>query len=227
MLKTTMSLIGITGLGASVALAAITGFPITKVTTNPTATVTQDRDEHDGDKDDEDDDDGDQESKEKTVKLDDLPAAAVAAIKKAAGKNEITGVTSEKVSGAKIFEAAWKVDGMDREIVVAANGTIMERERTIALEDAPDAVQRMAKKAFPKGTTVVVEKKTMIFYTVEAKQGNEEHEILLTGTGQPVKVEAVRQKHESDGDDEEDDEDDDEDDDDHDGDNDDDGGDND
>jgi hypothetical protein len=203
MLKTTMSLVGIAGLGVSVAWAAITGFPHASANTDPSATVTQDRDEHDGDKDDDDDDDGgDKESKAKTMKLDELPAEAMAAIKKAAGKNKITGINSEE---AGTFEAAWKVGETEREIVVASNGTILERERTIALDEAPEAVRKMVKKKFPKGSKVVVEKKTMIFYSAEAMVGDKEHEILLTGTGQPVKIEALRQKQENDGDDEEDD----------------------
>ena len=179
MLKRSFTLITVAGLGASVAFAAFAGFPTKPVKADTTVGATQD--------------DGEEENEEdegKAVALADVPAGAKAAIEKAAGKNEVTGVKSEDAFGVTVYEAAWNVGEMVHEVVVSADGTVLEMEEVVATTDAPQAVQDAVAKQFPKGSTVEVEKKTMVFYSAEAMIGDEEKEILLTGTGQMVEVEA-------------------------------------
>ena len=187
MLRKTLTSIALAGFVASVALATFAGFPTTNSKANAAPVMTQEGDER-KDEDEHEGEHGDEEAR--AVALADVPAGAKAAIEKAAGKNEVTGVKSEDAFGVTVYEAAWNVGEMVHEVVVSADGTVLEMEEVVATTDAPQAVQDAVAKQFPKGSTVEVEKKTMVFYSAEAMIGDEEKEILLTGTGQMVEVEA-------------------------------------
>jgi predicted regulator of Ras-like GTPase activity (Roadblock/LC7/MglB family) len=187
MLKKSLASFAILGLGTTLAFAAIAGFP--DKTQSKSVYVSAVADDEDKDDDDEKEDE-EKDDDENVMKLNDLPAAAKAAVKKAAGDHQVTEVKSEKEYGATVYEAAWKVDGVEHEIVVTADGSVVEMEEVVAMDKAPKAVQKTAAKHFKKGTELVVEKKTIVVYSIEAMIDGKEKEILLSATGQPIEIEA-------------------------------------
>ncbi len=94
----------------------------------------------------------------------------------------------EDEDGVKIYEGSWQVDGVDHEAVVTAQGDLIETEEVVAWESVPKGVQKTAGQAFPKGTKVKVERKTIVLYEVEAKIDGKEKEVLVAPTGQRIEV---------------------------------------
>ncbi|MCA9256215.1 MAG: hypothetical protein KDA33_11295 [Phycisphaerales bacterium] len=139
--------------------------------------------------------------------LDRLPAAAKATILKEAAGAKITEVEQEKHGGVTVYEAEWKVNGVEHEVCVTADGVVIEREEKIPLASAPAAVKAYVSKHFGENAKVAVEKKTIIVYEVEGKVAGKHVETLVSATGAELKG------HDDDGhDDEHDDGDDDDDD---------------
>ena len=181
MLKNSLISVAVVGIGASFALAAISGFPQSNLKTKTTSTSVaairlQDED--------------DEKDEAKSVKMGDLPEGAKAAIKKAAGKHELKRVKSEEELGSKVFEAAWNVDELEHEIVVMADETILAHEEVLEIADAPQAVQALVSKKFSGKAKVIVDKKTIVLHSIEATIDGNENEILVTGAGREVNVEA-------------------------------------
>ena len=135
----------------------------------------------------------DKEDKEQddsqVVTLDKLPAAARDALAKLAGDAKIGEITMEDEDGVRVYESSWKVNGVEHEAEVTEHGDTVATEQTIDLESAPKAVQKAAKIAFPKGTKVKVERKTIVLYEVAAEIDGKEKEILVAPTRQTVEIE--------------------------------------
>jgi len=125
---------------------------------------------------DDDDDDG--------LTVDQLPAPARTALLKLAGGAKIVEVERETEHGATIFEAAWSANGTKHEAAVTSDGTLVETEEVIPVDQAPSAVRAAIAKHFGAETTVVVERKTIILYEAEAKIDGKESELLIFPTGQ-------------------------------------------
>lgn len=141
--------------------------------------------------------DGEEQADSQVVKLDKIPAAARDALTKLAGSAKIEEVAMEDEDGVKVYEGAWQVKGVGHEAVVTENGDLVETEQIVDLDAIPNAVQRVAKKSFPKGTKLKVEKKTVVLYEVEAKINGKEKEVLVAPTGQRVEIE--QEDHEGEG----------------------------
>ncbi len=130
----------------------------------------------------EDDDDGDDEDEEETIAVDKIPGPARKALQRLAGDAKIVKAGREKEDGVLIYEAEWAVNGAAHEAAVTADGALIETEEVISAEKAPAAVQAAIAKHF--GTAkVVVEKKMIVVYEVEAKVGGKEKELLIFPTG--------------------------------------------
>ena len=89
---------------------------------------------------------------EKELAIADAPAAVQAAIKQFAGSNAIEKITKESEDNKVIYEASVKVDGTKQSVEVSADGTVLQTEKTVALKDAPAAVQAAIKKLAGAGT---------------------------------------------------------------------------
>ncbi|MHB8972487.1 MAG: PepSY-like domain-containing protein [Pirellulaceae bacterium] len=122
------------------------------------------------------------------VPTDKIPAAALKALRKLAGGAEISGVQVEDEDGVRIYEGAWKVKAVQHEATVTADGTLVSTEQIAAAKAAPQAVQTLANKAFPKGTQVKMERKTIVLYEVEAIIDGKVKEILVAPTGQRIEI---------------------------------------
>jgi len=153
----------------------------------------------DGDEEEDEEKEESDADKEQITSLDKIPTAARQALVKLAGKAKIEEVESESENGVKLYEAAWRVKGVEHEALVTAVGDLVETEETIAAGSAPKSVQRAAAKIFSKGTSVKIERKTVVLYEIEAEHQGREKEVLLDATGQRTEID--HEDHDSDDDD--------------------------
>jgi RNA polymerase-interacting CarD/CdnL/TRCF family regulator len=149
---------------------------------------------------------------EREVSKEDVPKAALATLKKLAGRAKITEFAEEIEHGHTFYEGSWKSrSGANIDVLVTKSGDLVEIEEQVDDDDVPKTVLKVARKKAGKGAKLTFEKKTMILYEVKFSKDNARHELLLTPDGRRVEEEVEKGKpHDDDKDD--DDEDDDKDD---------------
>lgn len=130
-----------------------------------------------------------------------VPAAALATLKKLAGGAKITEFAEEFEHGHKFYEGSWKgQSGSNVDALVTAAGDLVEIEEQVGADQVPDAVLAMVRKAAGKDAPLGFERKTMILYEIKFRKGDRRHELLLTPDGRRVEEEV--EKGEGDDDDE-------------------------
>jgi len=119
------------------------------------------------------DDEKDEQEGAKTYKIAvQLPAPVTAAFKKAYPKATIRGTSKETENGKTVYEVESVENGMARDLIYAADGTVMETEEAMSPADLPPAVTAALKKLYPKATIAVAEKQTkgtMVQYELQVK----------------------------------------------------------
>src|SRR5260221_8064928 len=102
------------------------------------------------------------EEKERKVKESEVPAAALAALKKAAGENKLTQIEEENEHGHKFYEGQWKGPDGKIEVLVTDSGDLVETEEIVPADKVPEAVRSAAAKDAGKDAKLVFEKKTAV-----------------------------------------------------------------
>lgn len=114
-----------------------------------------------------------------------LPPAIEAAFKKAYPNATIRHVDKERVDGKEGYEVESLDNGMTRDLIYRADGTLVQYEEQVAETDLPPAVVVAIKTRYPKATFAVCEK---IFkgdtmnYEIELK-GAKVDEVLVSPEG--------------------------------------------
>jgi len=125
----------------------------------------------------------DEGEQERVVKESEVPAAALAALKKLAGSASITEFAEEIEHGAKFFEGSWKGPDGNVDGLVTESGTVVEIEESIPTEKVPAAVRAAAAKGVGEGTKISFERKTMYLYEIHFDKDGKEGEMLFTPDG--------------------------------------------
>jgi len=134
---------------------------------------------------------------ERQVTADQVPAAAMATLKKLAGGAKITEFAEEIEYGNTFYEGSWKSrSGTNTDVLVTKAGALVEIEEKIGTDDVPAAVLKAARKAAGRGAELVYEKKTMILYEIKFSKADARHELLLTPDGRRVEEEIEKGKSE-------------------------------
>lgn len=120
---------------------------------------------------------------ERKVKEAEVPAAALAALKKAAGGAPFTEFAEEIEHGHTFYEGTFKGTDGEVDALVTAEGDLVEIEESIAAEKAPAAVRAPAEKAAGADAKLHFEKKTMILYEVHFRKDGKGREMILTPDG--------------------------------------------
>ena len=129
---------------------------------------------------------------ERQVKEAEIPAAALAALKKLAGGAEITEFAEEIEYGHTFYEGSWKsASGTNMDVIVTPTGDLMEIEEQLSIDNVPAAALKAAQKAAGKETELASEKKTMILYEFRFQKGGSEQELILTPDGRRFNEEAA------------------------------------
>jgi hypothetical protein len=152
---------------------------------------------------------------EREVTEAEVPAPALATLKKLAAGAQITTFAEEIEHGSTFYEGSWKApSGRNMDVLVTPTGDLVNIEEKITANQIPAAVLKAARKQAGKDTTLKFEKKTTISYEVKFKKGKKRREVLLTPDGRCLKKEfdkkARKCKQDKDKDDDDDEDEDDE-----------------
>jgi uncharacterized membrane protein YkoI len=141
------------------------------------------------------------EEQERKVTEAEVPAAALAALRRLAGDAQITEFAEEVEHGHTFYEGSWKAPlGGNVDGLVTATGDLVEIEERVNADQVPTGVLAAAREMGGKDARLGFEKKTMILYEVKFRKNNRFHEVLLTSDGRQVREEVERGRDENDDD---------------------------
>jgi hypothetical protein len=124
-----------------------------------------------------------------------VPAAALATLKKMAGDAEIYEFAEETELGSTFYEGSWKNPaGANVDVIVTPTGDLVEIEEQIGADQVPPAALKAARKAAGKETEIMFEKKTMFLYEIKFQKGESGHELLLSPDGRRIEEEVTKGK---------------------------------
>ena len=89
-----------------------------------------------------------------------------------------------------LYEATWKVDGVEHEATVTAAGDLVETEQAVTGDAVPKPVAA-AVKAFGKSSKIKIVQKMIVVYELEMLVDGKEKEVLVLPSGQRVEVETA------------------------------------
>ncbi|MCG3136486.1 MAG: hypothetical protein HJJLKODD_00320 [Phycisphaerae bacterium] len=120
---------------------------------------------------------------EREVKEAEVPAVALAALKKLAGAATITEFAEEIEHGHKFYEGSWqgpegKIDGL-----VTEAGDVVEIEEKIAADKVPATAKAAIEKEAGKDASIHFEKKTFFVYEAHFKKDGQGYEVIYTPDG--------------------------------------------
>ena len=142
-----------------------------------------------------------EEETERTVGAQEVPAAALATLKKLAAGVQITEFAEEIEHGHTFYEGSWKApSGGKMDVLVTAAGDLVEIEEQVTAKQVPATVLAAARQAAGADARMGFEKKTLILYEVKFRKGDAWHELLLTVDGRCVEEEVERGKGQKDDD---------------------------
>ena len=128
-------------------------------------------------------DSGGPDEQEREVKESEVPAPALAALKKLAVTAKIMAFEEEIEHGHTFYEGSWKGPHGKVDALVTASGDLVEIEETVSAGMVPKPVLAGAKRAAGKDAKLYFEKKTMILYEVKFRKGDRRHEIVYSPDG--------------------------------------------
>lgn len=123
---------------------------------------------------------------EEQVSIDQVPAAVKATILKEAKGGTVKKIERETEKGKTIYEAEINIDGREIEIEVAADGTLLEIEEEVSLDQVPAAVKATILKEAKGAAIMEVERETSsgkTFYEAEWRADGKEVEIKVAADG--------------------------------------------
>jgi len=130
------------------------------------------------------------EAREKSVKLDKLPAAVKATVVEASRGLKLKGLTQEEKNGEILYEAELEVDGHIRDVIIDAHGVIVLVEEEVPWESLPEAVKAAIEKGAEGGKIIHVESlmrnNVIESYEGHVRKGWRKLEIKVDPDGNPI-----------------------------------------
>jgi hypothetical protein len=128
------------------------------------------------------------ENAERSVKRDDLPAAALAALQAIANPHPLASFEQERRDDLVCYEAEWVAADGKREATVTAEGVLLELERGVGDEEVPAGVRQLAEEVAGEAA-VQYTRRDFVMYEIEYAAGGSESEVLLSPTGRKIGTE--------------------------------------
>ncbi len=125
------------------------------------------------------------------IHQDRLPPKVAEAIRKLAEGHRIQEIETEVRNKVTVYEAEWKVDGVEVSVTVDADGRLIERERTIPITTLPPVVRQAAENAVPHIRLKEAEQITVgarTSYEVEGRAGGRKYELRISADGAQVRT---------------------------------------
>ena len=140
---------------------------------------------------------------ERQIKEAEVPAVAMATLKKLAGVAAITAFAEEIEHGHKFYEGSWKAADGNVDALVTDLGDLVEIEEEIPAAKVPAPARAAAEKEAGKDAKMIWEKKTIVMYEVHYKKGDKGQEMTLTPDGRQYHEEGAEKGGKNEDEDEE------------------------
>ncbi len=131
------------------------------------------------------------QEQEVRVTMKDLPTAVQQTVKAQSKGAVVRGLTKEIENGQTYYEVSLKVAGHIRDVLIGADGKVVEVEDQVALNSVPQVVKAEFMKQAGKGKILLVESVTkegaLVFYEAHLKKGTRIVEVKVSPEGQLVK----------------------------------------
>ena len=125
---------------------------------------------------------------ERRTQMKNLPAAVKATVQEQSKGARVRGLSVETENGKKIYEAELFVSGHNKDLLIDAEGKVIEVEEQIALSALPPAVKAELLKQAGKGRIVIIEAVTkgdaLEFYEARVRSGLKIREVKISPAGQ-------------------------------------------
>ncbi|HEX4083826.1 MAG TPA: PepSY-like domain-containing protein [Chthoniobacteraceae bacterium] len=122
--------------------------------------------------------------------LNTLPAAVQKTAHEQVGTNTVEEVEDTYEEGQHATEVEFRENGKKMAVVIAKDGTLIQKEDRMSPSDAPDVIKKAVAAQFPGGRIShikEVERKDSKFFEVSVKSGGKSHQLKLDEAGKPSK----------------------------------------
>lgn len=123
---------------------------------------------------------------EKTVRLQDLPAAVQKTVREQTRNAILVGLAREDERGVVVYEAETKLDGRTRDLTINAAGEVIEVEEELPLSQVPAAARAAIEKAAAGGSLERVESVTKAGatrYEATYRAGGRKSRVVVSSDG--------------------------------------------
>jgi uncharacterized membrane protein YkoI len=120
------------------------------------------------------------------VKMKDLPAAVQKTVLEQTKGGELKGLSMELENGKTFYEAETRVNGRGRDVLIDANGAVVEIEEEVTLDSLPAAARAAIEKSASGGKITKVElvtKGKIVTYEAALLKGGKKSEIIVAADG--------------------------------------------
>jgi hypothetical protein len=129
-------------------------------------------------------------AQEKKIKRSDLPPAVEKTVAAQSAGATVKGFSKEVEKGQTFYEAEMIVNGHTKDILIDANGAIVEVEEEVAINALPADVQEGLQAKAGEGKLVKVETLTkndkLVAYEAQVTKGGKKSEVQVGPNGKPL-----------------------------------------
>jgi hypothetical protein len=129
-------------------------------------------------------------AQEKKIKRSELPPAVEKTVAAQSAGATIKGFSTEKEKGQTLYELEMMVDGHSKDVLMAADGTIVEVEEQVTPDSLSAAVKAGLQAKAGKGKIVKVESLTkkgkLVAYEAQVETNGKKSEVQVGPDGKPL-----------------------------------------
>jgi len=129
-------------------------------------------------------------AQEKKIKRSDLPPAVEKTVAAQSEGATIKGFSTEKEKGETFYEAEMMVNGHSKDVLIAADGTVVEVEEQVALDSLSADVKAGLQAKAGKGKILKVESLTkkgkLVAYEAQVETNGKKSEVQVGPDGKPL-----------------------------------------
>jgi hypothetical protein len=129
-------------------------------------------------------------AQEKKIKRSDLPPAVEKTVAAQSAGATVKGFSKENEKGQTYYEAELVVNGHSKDILIDANGAIVEVEEEVAMDALPSEVKAGLQAKAAEGKLVKVEtitkKDKLVAYEAQVTKGGKKSEVQVGPDGRPL-----------------------------------------
>jgi hypothetical protein len=133
---------------------------------------------------------GSASAQEKKIKRSDLPPAVEKTVAAQSEGATIKGFSTEKEKGETLYEAEMMVKGHSKDVLIAADGTVVEVEEQVALDSLSADVKAGLQAKAAKGKILKVESLTkkgkLVAYEAQVDTNGKKSEVQVGPDGKPL-----------------------------------------